>query len=701
MATAADLGNALIDNSVTRWGKRVVDRGLDKLGGMHIPGTGSVAPDIGQAAAGPATSTFTPKTTATGASDATDLWKNVSTTDAARPMPKVKVADIPLEMPKPTGMGTVVHAGDLVDDAARLGGAAGRGASTIGNAAVDLLNNKWVGGAAKVLGVGQAIRDQYNDPTIRGTAQLGTDLVSTVHPVIAAADLGARGATKLLGANVNGNAMGAGQVIHDAFQGENSQIANIKAARSMDGKNHPFLNMPWQEGGLFNRIQERPVAPVIPAAVAAKDDPTKGWKQPGPVAQDVAPVVDIATANAYRASKGHGPIDTPYPPLRTGKNKDGSFVITNTLPVNVNIANSTNDSLRPHFLGAGLKAAKDSAAHATKEVADLAAVGSGNIHTAGPGVGGGASGGRPARPARVDPYEQEANDRATMSRAVAAGFDPASAEPPKKPTNYGLVHENPEFTAKQRAEDEKYDAQKAGYDLVQSGGSKRPANIVKMEQLRDDLAYEAKYGDVGTFLAAKAALKNFAHLDTNNASRENTRYREAGDANSKRVAAMNAQTEAATKAAEAYIKGTVPKIMVDGKQVDDPNYEPLVRRIISEEGYDPGNLSPQDQADISNAAALSLKAHKQNQKWYDFLPGVTNSSQGPTSNLDDLVPVKTSRRWNGMGSEYDTKAGTLDIRTLTQPEIDLAERFKNDSYRAERKQRKERMAARQAKRKPE
>lgn len=662
MATLGDIGNALIDNGVTRWAKRAGE----KIAGATIPGTSGAVPvpgatiDLSNVSANPRT----------GGVGAMPVAQAASYTPPVTP-----TAAVPAKAQSPMQRASAMMSGPATGGDLALGKTAktvGTGAGNVLARGTELLNNKWVGGAAKLGSIVNAGRDIANDPSLSTFGQVGVDLAGAMSAPVAMADMGARGTTNLMNVTKNGSGMGAFDVAADAFD-PNGKIVRAKVARSMDGRNHPFLNMPWQEGGFLNPIQERPVAPV--AAVAPKDDPTKGWTQPAPVA--AAP--DIAQT-----------------PLNRGRSKDGQIVISNTLPANFDVGNSASEQIRSAgFEGMERQSKLD---RANGVVPNL----TGNRPSgADTGVGGGARGGRPARPARVDPYEQEANDNATMARARAAGFDPASTTAPKKPTNYGAIHENPAFSAKQREEDEKYDAQKAGYDLMKSGGAKRPANIVKMEQLRDDIAYEAKYGDIGTFLAAKAAMKNFAHLDTNNASRENTRLREAGDANTKLADAMKGQTEAATKAAEAYIKGTVPKIMVDGKQVDDPNYEPLVRRIISEDGYDPGNLSPQDQADISNAAALSLKAHKQNQKWYDFLPGVTNSSQGPTSNLDDLVPTKTSRRWNGLGSEYDTKAGTLDIRTLTQPEIDLAERFKTNAYKAERNQRRERMAARQAKRKPE
>lgn len=215
---------------------------------------------------------------------------------------------------------------DSVKPAAKMGGNMLAGAMNVLNSPVAR-----VGGG--VLGAVQGVRDLNNDRTLRGVGQFGVDLAGMSHPIISAADAGARVATHALGANINGNAMGAGQVIDDAFAGENSQIANAKAARANDGQNHPWLNMPWEEGGLFNKLAQKPVAAAAAPGVAASDavmpKPTGVGYGQTPI--PTQPAVDLTQPHEASLGVGAQLVAGPATPsVSSSRDKNGNLVITNT-----------------------------------------------------------------------------------------------------------------------------------------------------------------------------------------------------------------------------------------------------------------------------------------------------------------------------------------------------------------------------------
>lgn len=173
-----------------------------------------------------------------------------------------------------------IKAGETIKEGATAGA---RGAGTILAGGVNLLNK-----AAKPLAVAQlvnAARDTMNTPTLANGAQMAVDaagavplitkagsLASAGGSLLAAADLGSRGANMALGSPLENG--GLAHVVTDILSGGGSKLAWAKANRSL--ANDPEMI------AMRNAMKPpvvAPAAPAVAAPTAINQAEIDGWKK--------------------------------------------------------------------------------------------------------------------------------------------------------------------------------------------------------------------------------------------------------------------------------------------------------------------------------------------------------------------------------------------------------------------------------------
>lgn len=390
-----------------------------------------------------------------------------------------------------------------------------QGAKTIGTGAGNLaatgaqfLNNPWVGTVAKGASVINAGRDLINNPTPVTAGQVGVDVAGAMNPLVAMADMGARGATNVLGATkAPGVGMGAFETIADALD-PNGKIVNAKVARSMDGKNHPWLNMPTDPGGMLNPI-----------------------KQP-------------------------------------------------------------------------------------------------NI------------------------------DRSKDIPAVAA---PAAAAPAKP----------------------------AAPAAAAPAATGKPANIQYAEQLQKNYANAIQTGTLGDFAAASRALKNYPHLDTNNASRENTALREANElAKTSATATTKSAADEITrrnKQFEDFVTNAAGVIEdKDGKQTPDIRQQGIIRELAAKAGVSPENFDPEALAAVKQDADLSKVLYAKNKGNFGWPLSSEPTPQQATDSAT-IKPMRVRKDWFDLFGQnvYETGAGSVKASDLSPDLIKRMEAHRTGAAQAE------------------
>lgn len=225
-------------------------------------------------------------------------------------------------------------------------------------------------------------------------------------------------------------------------------------------------------------------------------------------------------------------------------------------------------------------------------------------------------------------------------------------------------------------------ADPAAAPVAKPSTTDKAANLQYAEQLQKNYANAIQTGTLGDYAAARQALKNFPHLDTNNAARENTKVREATDAAAKTAAAALKSREDQRKANEQTLTDGVGTYTDDnGNQKPNLEMAATVRQILAQDNIEVGDADPKTLAKAIALAGAAHKIHNRNKNNFILNPWSSEASQGVAASADALRPddkmvSDLTTGWGNWRPTYKTAAGEIPLKELSLTERQALESLK-------------------------